>query len=159
MPEKPPAATRAHADVGAAVVAVVTTAIAAAALWQAHAFSPLGSIFPRTVGIALVLSSLAVLWRAATGRSTPSRGIPRDGLARSLLLVTTMVMWIALLTPVGFVVTSTVAFLALAIVADREPMTLRRLVAFALTAVVVVGLFDLVFERALNVNLPRGLLI
>lgn len=159
MPENPPGTPTGRIDIGAAVVAALAMVVAGAALWEAREFSPLGSIFPRTIGIALLITAFAAMLRALMGRSVLSKGVPRDGLLRSALLMLTMVLWIALLSHVGFIVTSVVAFFALAIIADREPATLRRLVAFAIVAVVVVVAFDLVFVRLLNVTLPGGMLM
>jgi len=119
----------------------------------------LGSIFPRTIGIGLLLGSLAALVRALAGWGTHSRGIPRDGLLRSGLLVSTMVLWIALLEPAGFIASSVVAFFALALIADREPATVRRVLLFGAASLVVVVAFYLVFVQALKVQLPHGVLI
>jgi len=159
MPENPGAAPKRPIDVGAAIVAAMTAVIAGAALWESRDFSALGSIFPRTIGIALLLTGVAALVRALAGRGTPSRGIARDGLLRSALLVSTMVLWIALLERVGFIASSVVAFFALALIADREPTTVRRVLVFAVASVVVVVVFYLVFVRALKVQLPHGALI
>ena len=159
MPEDQSAAHKRTIDVGAAIVAALTAVVAGAALWESRDFSPLGSIFPRTIAIGLLLGSLAALARSLLGWGSRTHGIPRDGLLRSALLVSTMVLWIALLEPVGFIASSVVAFFALALIADREPVTVRRVLLFAVASVVVVVAFYLVFVQALKVQLPHGALI
>lgn len=152
-------ARRRRVDVGAATIAILLAAVAALALWQSREFSALGSIFPRTIAIGLLLASLSALLRAFAGWGSLSRGVPRDGLWRSALLASTMVLWIALLEPLGFIVSSVLGFFALALIADREAVTMRRLILFAVVAVVVVVAFNLVFVHALKVQLPHGLLM
>lgn len=142
-------------DAGGAAVAALLLAIAFAALWQAREFSAFGSLFPRAIGIVLLVASGAALARALSGRS-PARNLSRHGLLRSALLMTTMILWIALLERAGFVASSSVGFLTLALIANRDPITVRRVATFAVLSLVIVVAFDLLFVQVLKVQLPRG---
>jgi len=146
------------ADVGAAIVAALLALVAVAAFWGATAFSPMGSWFPKAISGIMLVASLLVVWRSLRGRGHKDRSMARDGAVRSGLLIAVMLGWIALLETVGFVVTSVVAFLVLALVANRDRVTVRRVVLYVVVAVVVVVAFRSLFVDVLNVQLPRGTL-
>jgi hypothetical protein len=145
-------------DVGAITVVALLLIIAAAALWQTRDFSPLGSIFPRTIGAALLIACVITLLRTLRRRTPMSRGLARDGWARGALLILVMSLWIALFEKVGFVAAGVAAYVALALITERDPLTLRRLIRFVLVAVAFVAVFQLVFVQGLKVPLPVGTL-
>ncbi len=145
-----------RADGGAAVVAALLIAVAAAALWQSRELSPLGAIFPRTIGAAMLLAGGIVLWRALRGLAPETRGLPREGAVRGILMVGVTAAWIALLERAGFAVAGVVAFFLLALITDREPPTVRRLLGFIVVSLVVVIGFQLLFVHGLKVQLPAG---
>jgi hypothetical protein len=118
----------------------------------------MGSIFPRTVCVILLIASGITLWRTLRRRAPMSRGLPRDGLLRGVLLIVIMSAWIALLEPVGFVAAGIAAYFALAIVTQRGPLTWGRLLRFVLVAVTFVVAFQLIFVLGLKVQLPPGTL-
>jgi hypothetical protein len=143
------------ADKGGAAVAALLAGVAVVILWQAQAFTAFASIFPRAVGIALLLCSLLVLWRSLRGgRSKPDAD--HGGLMRSALLVVVMLAWVALLEIAGFALASWAGFLALALLANRDGLSAKRLAGFALAALVCVLLLQLLFQRGLDVRLPAG---
>ncbi len=145
-------------DYGAAVVALLLAAAAVFVLWQAADFSMFGSVFPRTIGAVMLVGSIGVIWRSLRGRGKRSPGLPRDGFARSVALIGVMLLWIALLERAGMALSSFVAFVVLALGADREPLTLRRLLLFAAAGAVLVALFVMLFGQVLGVRLPAGIL-
>jgi len=150
MPPKP------RVDHGAAVAAALLAAIALAALWESRRFTPFASIFPVAVGSALLICSGLVLWRVLRGTARASPAIGREGLLRSAALVAVLLLWVALLEPIGFAPSSGVGFLVLALIANREPLRPRRLAGFALAAVVCVLALQLVFQNGLGVRLPAA---
>lgn len=143
-------------DAGAVAVAALLMLVAVAALWESREFSAMGAIFPRTIGTALLIGALVALWRSLRGRAPVSRGIPRDGVIRSLLLVLVMVGWIVVLERVGFVVAGVAGFVALAAITEREQLTAARLVRYLVVGVLVVMGFQLLFVQGLKVQLPVG---
>ncbi len=143
-------------DVGAITVVALLLILAVAALWQTRDFSPLGSIFPRTIGIALLIACVITLLRTLRRRAPMSRGLARDGWARGALLILVMSLWIALFETVGFAAAGVAAYIALALITERDPLTLRRLIRFLLVAVAFVAVFQLVFVQGLKVPLPVG---
>jgi len=145
-------------DTGTVVIATLLLILGAAALWESREFSALGSIFPRTIGIVLLIACMITLWRTLRGRTRPSRGLFPDGWVRGVLLMAVMSLWIALLEPVGFVVAGVVAYVLLALITEREPMTLWRFLRFVLVAAAFVIAFQVIFVHGLNVQLPTGTL-
>ena len=82
------------------------------ALWGTRAMSPLGSVFPRTIGSAMIaFSAIYIVW----GWLKPHPGVqPTSGSTlRRLLLVVIMLLWALLLHHIGFLVTSVAASLLL----------------------------------------------
>lgn len=147
-----------RADRGTLVVTALLLVLAVAALWQAREFSPLGAIFPRAISAVLLLACIITLWRVLRGRTRPVRGMLQEDALRGLLLIVIMALWIALLEPVGFRVASIVAYLALALVTVREPLTIWRVTRYLLVAIVFVVAFELLFVHMLKVPLPSGTL-
>lgn len=143
-------------DVGTLVAAAVLLLLALAALWQSREFSALGSIFPRAIGVVMVAASVIVLWRTLRRRAPPSRGFAREGLLRGLLLIAVISLWIVLLEPAGFALAGVIAYVALALITEREPLTWWRAVRFLVVAIAFVLAFQLLFVHGLKVQLPTG---
>jgi putative tricarboxylic transport membrane protein len=146
------------ADVGAAVVAAILALVALAALWGARNFSSMGSWFPNTISVILLGASLLAAWRSLRGRGRKDRSMARDGALRSGLLIVVLLAWILLLETTGFVVTSIAAFLVLALVANRDPLTPKRIAGYVIASAVIVLAFHFLFVDILKVQLPRGTL-
>jgi Tripartite tricarboxylate transporter TctB family len=145
-------------DTGAVVVSTLLLIVAAAALWESRQFSSFGAIFPRTIAAVQLVAGAIVLWRALRRRSAPTRGLRSDGLLRGLLLIAVMSIWIVLLERTGFVAAGVLAYVALALVTERERITFGRVLRFLAVAVVFVAGFQLLFVRVLKVQLPGGAL-
>ncbi|MDQ2780603.1 MAG: tripartite tricarboxylate transporter TctB family protein [Pseudomonadota bacterium] len=146
-----------------AVMAVLLGAVAVAILWQARGFTAFASIFPKAVGAALLLCCALLLlriWRQRARAQTASAGgdtaVITRGLLRSGALVAVLVVWVALLETAGFTLTSSAGFLALALIAERDAPSLKRSIGYAVIALVVVLLLQLLFQRGLDVRLPAG---
>lgn len=145
-------------DLKSAVPALLFTLLGLWMLHQADGFSTLGAVFPRLVATALILCSMLLL--AISVRRRPDRNpqgpAPAGGLPRPLLLVAVMAAWLALMPAAGFLAAGIPAFLAMAAVAERRPWTGRRVLAYAVTAVLFVLAIRFVFGDLLLVPLPEG---
>lgn len=149
-----PAARRADPGAAAGVVALLMT-MAVGALWQSRELSPLGAIFPRAIGAALLVDGAVVLWRCRRRLGTKSRGLPHEGWLRGALMVV-VVAWIDLFERVGFAATGVVVIFELAMITDRDSPRPMRLLRFLVVALGVVIGFQLRFVQRLNVQLPNG---
>jgi putative tricarboxylic transport membrane protein len=153
--------TEAQRDHGTMLFAVIFSLLGLWVLWQTAGMSELGSVFPRTVAIVMILCSLGLIARALLAGKTAAeagRG-QEESMARRAMLVVAMLAWILLLPVLGFVLASILGFLALTAVANYDPWTPRLAGIYALSALIIVGAFYAVFALALNVPLPRGNLL
>lgn len=148
-------------DLPGMVIAVLFIGLGAWILVQTESLSPLGSVFPRTIAIALIVFSLLLIGlnllrpRAAASGAVP--GMP-ESTPRRLFLVAIMVGWALLLPVIGFFVSSLAAFGALLIVAEYERWTARRAIVYAVVAVGLVAAFYFLLRDVLLIPVPRGLL-
>lgn len=130
--------------------------LGALALWGARDMSPLGSVFPRAIGSAMILFAMMDLvgrW-LAPHREEPPEGSNR----RRVMLAAIMLGWALSLSTVGFFVTSLAASLLLLLVANHEPWTGRRAVGYVVSTIAVVAGLYAVFAFGLEVPLPEGIL-
>lgn len=69
-----------------------------------------------------------------------------------------MAIWALLLPVLGFFVTSLIAFLVLIAIASFERPSVREMALYAVTALIIVGSFQLLMDKALGMRMPAGLL-
>lgn len=142
-----------------AVMALLLGAVAVSILWQARGFTAFASIFPKAVGAALLLCCALLLLRIWRHRAQPhavSAGVGLQGLMRSAALVAVLVVWVALLETAGFTLASWAGFFVLALIAEPETPNLKRSIGYAVAALVIVLLLQLLFQSGLDVRLPAG---
>lgn len=145
-----------HIDLPSSLTALILAAIAAVAVWQAREFSTFGSIFPIVIGLTLLLTSLAVFIRGLR-YGTPAKehsGRSVSGMRNSLALIVVLIAWAMTLEWAGFALSSWFAFIALALLANGERPTLRRIVLYGVVGCIVIGTVYLLFQHLLKVRLP-----
>jgi putative tricarboxylic transport membrane protein len=145
-------------DIAGIVGAAILIVIAAMAIYHSKEFSPLGSVFPRTIGAAMILFSGAYIL-VALARPQPAKLPERGSPWRRTLLVVVMIAWAVLLEPVGFLSTSVFAFTAIMLIANYHRWTPRRAVAYAVSGAIVLGGLYAIFRFVLQVPLPPGILL
>jgi putative tricarboxylic transport membrane protein len=131
--------------------------LGAYALWEAAGMSDLAAVFPRTVAAVMVLAAVALIVLELR-RPRGAGGEPVHSWPRSLGVVLVMVAWPVLLTSLGFVASSLVAFAALLLIAEQDGWTPRRAVGYGASGAIAIGLAWLALTRILNVPMPGGLL-
>ena len=82
-------------DIAGIVGAAILIVIAAMAIYHSKEFSPLGSVFPRTIGAAMILFSGAYIL-VALARPQPAKLPERGSPWRRTLLVVVMIAWAVL---------------------------------------------------------------
>jgi hypothetical protein len=151
-------------DVGGIAGAAAFTVFGIWILYETMSMSPMGSIFPRTIAIAMIVMSLALIALNVTGRyragasleSTAAEGT--ESTPRRLLLVAVMLAWVLLMAVIGFFVTSLLAFFAIMVAANYDGWTARRSLTYGIAAVVIVAAFYFLMVDVLLIPVPRGLL-
>jgi putative tricarboxylic transport membrane protein len=127
------------------------------AIWGSRDFTPLGSVFPRTIATAMIVFAAAYIVMALLRHGKP---VPRQAgsTGRRLALVVVLVAWAFLLEPVGFLTTSIAAYCALLAIANYDRWTARMAVTYGAVGALVLGGLYSIFFFALDVPLPQGLL-
>lgn len=145
-------------DIASFISALGFIALGALALYHTKDMSPLGSVFPRAIGSAMIVfSAIYIVWRWFK----PHLGaevIGGGSHVRRALLAIIMLAWALLLNRLGFLATSLAAALLLLVVANYDRWTPIRAAAYlASTFAIVYGLYA-VFRYGLQVPFPTGAL-
>jgi putative tricarboxylic transport membrane protein len=149
--------TRPRPDFAGIAGCVAFIVAGALALWHSREFSPLGSVFPRTMAVLMITLSIAYI---AVTLLRPKGIEPQAGGSawRRGALMVVFVAWSLLLDRLGFLATSIVAFVALLVIANYDRWTPRMAVIYGLAgALVMAGLYS-VFRFVLQVPMPAGIL-
>ncbi|MGP1678792.1 MAG: tripartite tricarboxylate transporter TctB family protein [Burkholderiales bacterium] len=128
------------------------------AFWGARDFSPLGTVFPRTMAVAMIVFAAAYIAMALL-RPTAPAAMPVGSPWRRGAVMVVLIAWSFLLGHVGFLTTSVVAYTALLIIANYDRWTPRMAVIYAVVGTLVLGGLYWVFHQVLQVPLPQGLLL
>lgn len=150
-----------HPDWTGALAALGFASLGAYAVAESLAMTPLGAIFPRTIGAVLIGLSVLQIARCLLGRGGSTvleEGETGGSAPRRLALAVVLVLWVLLFPVIGFVVTSLAAALALMAIAEFETHTLRAIVLRVCIVTAMVGLFYWLMVRVLHIPMPRALL-
>lgn len=128
------------------------------AFWGARDFSPLGSVFPRTMAVAMIVFAAAYIAMALL-RPTAPAAMPVGSPWRRGAVMMVLIAWAFLLGRVGFLATSVVAYTALLVISNYDRWTPRMAVIYAVVGALVLGGLYWVFHFLLQVPLPQGLLL
>ncbi len=146
---------RQRPDIPGIVGSAIFIVLGALAYYHAREFTPLGSVFPRTMAVIMMLFSAIYI---ATTLLRPTGMPPRAGGShvRRGLLVAVMVAWSFLLEHAGFLTTSIVAYAAIMLITNYDRWTPRRAVGHVAAGALVLGSLYAVFKYGLQVPLPEG---
>lgn len=144
-------------DVGGGGVALLLVAIGALVLYDTRSYGdPDSAVFPQTVAIVLMVIAAITAFKAFIGskRETETWQASRGSWPRRILLPAIMLACVAPMKYLGFLPAMLIMFVGLLLVANHDGWTIRRTVAYGLSAVGVVTLFYAVFRYWLLVPLP-----
>lgn len=136
-----------------AVGVVLLVALGAAALAASADFSPLGAVFPRAIGAALVALGLAYLVLLAMRRTPRLAGLEGSNLRRGGVAVV-MLAWAFALEPLGFLASSAGSVAALLVIANHSRWTPLKALGYGASAALVLAVLYLLFAVALRIPLP-----
>lgn len=150
--------SKARMDLRSIAGAAAFIAIGVLAIYYSSEFSSLGSVFPRTIAVLMIVLSCVYIAMAVL-RPAPGVASERGSLPRRLLLAATMLAWALLLHPVGFLTTSVVCYAVVLVITNYDRWTPGRAVAYAASGIAVVGGLFAIFAYVLQVPFPHGLLL
>ena len=142
------------------IAAVLLLGICVAGWVAGRQFSPLSALFPRVV--VLILGGLSLLLFILSFRrpAEEPRFVLIHGKALPLILaIAMMVAWTALISLLGFLVTSLLMFSLMTVVLERRDRSWTQIGVRILVVCAVTVAFYLFFDRLMLVSFPRGLLI
>jgi putative tricarboxylic transport membrane protein len=171
MSAQPPAAPR-YRDPGSIVCALLFIALGAFALAQTPGMSPMGSVFPSTISVAMIVLSVALVVQhllrpaAPSGTAVPTNvaegpapsGEVQPSTWRRVAVAVILGLWTLAIPMLGFFVSSLIAFAVLIAVASYETPTPKMALGFAVSTLVIVAGFYLLMADVLLIRMPRGLL-
>jgi putative tricarboxylic transport membrane protein len=149
--------TRPGPDLAGIAGCIAFILVGALALWYSREFSPLGSVFPRTMAILMITLSVAYIAMTLL-RPKGSEPQPAGSNWRRGALMVVFLAWSLLLDRVGFLATSIVAFVALLVIANYDRWTPRMAVVYGLVGALVMGGLYSIFRFVLQVPMPAGVL-
>lgn len=143
-------------DVAGLVGCAIATVLGIGALFASRDYSPLGSVFPRTIAALMIVFALAYAITTLRRPKPVSRPTAGSTPRRAATMVV-MLAWAFALAPVGFLFSSVVASLALLLIANHDRWTARTVLLYGLSMALVLGALYSLFRFALQVPLPVGL--
>lgn len=130
----------------------------ALALWHSREFSPLGSVFPRTMAVLMIALSVAYIAMTLL-RPRGTEPQPQGSAWRRGALMVVFVAWSLLLERLGFLATSVLAFIAILVISNYDRWTPRMAVVYGLVGAAVLGGLYAIFRFGLQVPMPEGILL
>lgn len=158
-------------DPAGTAVALAGIVLGAVLIREAGGMTPLGSVFPITVSVAMIgLGAILVLRNLlvpSAGAPSPdsvsempaAAGAvsPRGPLRRAVFLAA-MFVWVLLLPVLGFFAASLLGYFAVMAVALHERPSPRMAIGLVAAGVAMLAGFTLLMGRVLLIPLPRGIL-
>jgi putative tricarboxylic transport membrane protein len=126
----------------------------------ARGMSDVGSIFPTTIAVGMIVFSLALIATILTGRAAPAmrREESEGGSRHRLGLAAVMAAWVGLLPLLGFVASSLAAFIAIMVIADYDRPGPRTWAIWILSGIAIVLAFWWIMADVLLLRVPTGIL-
>ncbi|NDV86788.1 hypothetical protein GTW51_08740 [Aurantimonas aggregata] len=158
-------------DVPGTILAALFVALGAFLILQTGNMSPMGSVFPITVSVAMIVFALALILRnvvlgmrpvPAAADEAPGEAQPEashESMPRRLLFLLAMIVWIVLIPILGFFVSSVLAYFAIMLVATHDRMSLREGAALVVIGLAILTVFYLVMARVLLIPMPTGMFL
>ncbi|PRX10858.1 UNVERIFIED_ORG: putative tricarboxylic transport membrane protein [Martelella mediterranea] len=127
----------------------------------AGGMSPLGSVFPKTIAVALAAFSLSLivlnLRRPADEKG--ERVTFGEAARHRLALGAVMLAWVVLIPVIGFLVTSFVAFIAIMVIADYDRPPLKTWVIWIVAGALITAGFWWLMANVLLLRMPQAILL
>jgi putative tricarboxylic transport membrane protein len=144
-------------DVAGVVGCLVLIATGIAAIVYSSDFSVLGAVFPRAISALLIGLGMVYIVLVLMGRTTKNEAT-EGSIGRRVGVALVMLAWAFSLRHLGFLASSVVAMALLLVIANHERWTGRTVLGYGLVSACVLGALYSIFDFALQVPLPQGLL-
>jgi hypothetical protein len=132
---------------------------------QSRSMTAMGSVFPTTISIALIVFSsvliirnLVLTLRGSEVAESQSDEAPKAGgsNARRAFFIGAMISWIVLIPILGFLAASIAGYFVVMTVAMHERMSLKQIALLILLGVAILAGFYVLMTEVLLIPMPRG---
>ena len=156
-----PEALRGGRDIAGLICGLGFAGLAVYLYTGTRGMSDLGSIFPTTISLGMIVFALGLVALILAGRGRPAAIPPEDaeGWTRRLILAAIMAVWVLVLPHVGFLLSSLVAFVAIMAVADYDRPGLRTWAIWAVSGFAIVAAFWWLMVEVLLLRVPSGIFL
>ncbi|WP_424926775.1 tripartite tricarboxylate transporter permease [Amaricoccus tamworthensis] len=146
-------------DVPSMVIATLFILLGIWIFTLAGGMSALGSVFPKTIAVALIGFSVAlIILHLRRPAGEPGEGMHFDtGAKRRLALAAVMMGWVILMPVLGFLVSSFGAFVLIMLTANFEPRPAKTWAVWILAGAVICTGFWWLMANVLLLRMPIGL--
>lgn len=150
---------KANKDFGSIIVSFFLILFAIGAWYYAGEFSNMGAIFPKTFSLVLIFCSAGYIVVSLFKGTPEAKKTPGEQIWRGLVLFAVLLIWCLLLKTLGFLVSSILSYIILAVLADHDHRpNPKRLLIHAGLGILIAGIFYIGFSEFLAVPLPKGIL-
>lgn len=116
--------------------------------------NPLVQYFPDSAMVVIAILAAILVVRGLL-KPGSSEGFPEaPNYFRLLAAVGLLLAWVLLLSPLGYLISSILAFLAMSLFLRERPITAKNVAVDGAVSVVVVGFLYFIFTNVLIVTLP-----
>ena len=156
--------TRFH-DPAGTIGAVLFVILGTVLTIESRSMTAMGSVFPTTISIALIIFSLFLILRNVmlTIQRTevaepPSEEAPAAGGSnlRRAFFIAAMIAWIVLIPVLGFLVASVAGYFCVMVVAMHERMSPKQIALLIVLGAAILAGFYVLMSRVLLIPMPQG---
>ncbi|QFT67882.1 Tripartite tricarboxylate transporter TctA family protein [Labrenzia sp. THAF35] len=142
---------------------VIAAFLIALGVWTytvAGSMSPLGSVFPKTISVALMVFSAMLIVQHIRRPAGPASTNPAfdSGTRRRTALGAVMMAWVIAMPEIGFLATSLVAFGLIMAIADYDRPAVRVWLIWSAAGIAICTGFWWLMANVLLLRMPAGLL-
>ena len=142
------------------VIAALLNALGVWTYTAAGSMSPLGSVFPKTISVALMVFSAMLIVQHIRRPTGPASTNPAfdSGTRRRTALGAVMMAWVIAMPEIGFLATSLVAFGLIMAIADYDRPAVRVWLIWSVAGIAICTGFWWLMANVLLLRMPAGLL-
>jgi putative tricarboxylic transport membrane protein len=148
-------------DMAGTIVALVLMVMCAWALSQTPAMTPMGSVFPTTIALVLLVFAALFVGINILRKNGPRPTDPAstaESSSRRIGLVVAMGLWIAAIPLIGFLAAGIIAFFALVAIANYDGLPAKSIILHLLSGCVIVSAMYVLMAEILLIRMPQGIL-
>ncbi len=143
-------------DVAGIAISIVLMILSLMIWMSARHFDDMSAVFPKAVSLCLAIFAGGYVIQAFVYRK--SKAVVIEGsLIRRLLMFVILLAWAFCLEPLGFLLSSLLGYGSAILVANFDRWTMKSLLIYGMTGIIITGGLFLLFRYGLNVPLPSGL--